>query len=269
MSRVPALTLPKELEPHRKQISQTVAPYISVIAKNEKANIHQSKFGGHPYLPKEVEHPKDRNGKPMLLLAQINFKELPKLDDMPEKGLLQFFITAEDDLMGLDFDNMTKQSNFKILYHPTISSDPSGLISDFSYLEQLNTEFFPIERESSLSFQIAYDPVSIEDFRASTLLGKSIDFSFDASEEDEELWEAYAGAFRGEGHKIGGYPFFTQTDPRDDEKYKEHEILLLQIDTDDENGIMWGDAGVANFFIKKEDLLNLHFENVLYNWDCH
>ena len=33
----------------------------------------------------------------------------------------------------------------------------------------------------------------------------------------------------------------------------------MQIDTDDSLNIMWGDSGVANFFIRKEDLLNLDF----------
>ena len=32
--------------------------------------------------------------------------------------------------------------------------------------------------------------------------------------------------------------------------------------------IMWGTMGVANFFIRKEDLEKENFEEVLYNWDC-
>ena len=31
---------------------------------------------------------------------------------------------------------------------------------------------------------------------------------------------------------------------------------------------MWGDSGVANFFINKEDMKNKKFDNILYNWDC-
>ena len=31
---------------------------------------------------------------------------------------------------------------------------------------------------------------------------------------------------------------------------------------------MWGDAGVANFFISEQDLKNKDFTNVVYNWDC-
>lgn len=42
------------------------------------------------------------------------------------------------------------------------------------------------------------------------------------------------------------------------------------MDTDDVNGmdIMWGDCGVANFFIHPDDLKNKDFSKVLYNWDC-
>jgi len=89
-------------------------------------------------------------------------------------------------------------------------------------------------------------------------------------ENNTELGELYDDLCEDQGHKIGGYPFFTQTDPREwQEKYKQHDVLLLQIDTDDSLNIMWGDSGVANFFIKKDDLLNLDFSNVIYNWDCY
>ena len=38
----------------------------------------------------------------------------------------------------------------------------------------------------------------------------------------------------------------------------------------EENGcsILWGDCGVANFFISRTDLEKLDFSRVLYNWDC-
>ena len=64
-----------------------------------------------------------------------------------------------------------------------------------------------------------------------------------------------------------GYPAFTQSDPRYyNKEYSKYNTLLLQIDTDE--NIMWGDSGVANFFIDKEDLENNNFNNILYNWDC-
>ncbi len=38
--------------------------------------------------------------------------------------------------------------------------------------------------------------------------------------------------------------------------------LLLQLDTDDNPGWMWGDAGKLYFWIREEDLKSNNFENV-------
>ena len=58
----------------------------------------------------------------------------------------------------------------------------------------------------------------------------------------DEFYETASGF----GHKVGGYPGFTQEDPR---TYvdQEHTVLLLQIDSDDEVDMLWGDCGIANF----------------------
>jgi uncharacterized protein YwqG len=46
--------------------------------------------------------------------------------------------------------------------------------------------------------------------------------------------------------------------------------LLLQIDSSEAEAdeICWGDVGVGNFFIRREDLRNRDFSKVLYTWDC-
>lgn len=43
----------------------------------------------------------------------------------------------------------------------------------------------------------------------------------------------------------------------------ENHILLMQFDTDDPLHWMWGDVGLLQFWIKKEDLLRRRFDNVL------
>ena len=66
-----------------------------------------------------------------------------------------------------------------------------------------------------------------------------------------------------------GHPFFTQEDVR--EEGSRYDTLLFQLDSetvDEEEITMWGDCGVGNFFINAEDLKNLDFSNVVYNWDC-
>lgn len=47
---------------------------------------------------------------------------------------------------------------------------------------------------------------------------------------------------------------------------KKTKILLFQLDTVED--IMWGDSGVANFFISRDALKNKDFSKVYYNWDC-
>jgi len=83
---------------------------------------------------------------------------------------------------------------------------------------------------------------------------------------EDELREELYDNFQSTGHKIGGYAYFTQEDPRlYKDQFKDY-ILLLQIDSIDE--IMWGDCGVANFFIHPDDLARKDFSKVMYNWDC-
>lgn len=265
------LTLPKELEKFREEIEMTVKPTLKIKTKDEKTTLYQSKFAGLPYLPKTGELPKDTDGNPMKLLAQINFEELPSgLADFPEKGILQFFLAAEDEMMGLDFDEPTAQSNFKVIYHKELLPEDQ-LVADFSDSSDGDEDYFPVTKELALTFQVAHEAVSVADHAFEDAF-EDVDFEEVVKVEKNEeitLWDIYADTLTNEGHKIGGYAFFTQADPREDETLSDYHILLLQIDSEDEAGIMWGDSGVANFFISKKDLKNGDFSNVLYNWDCH
>lgn len=79
-------------------------------------------------------------------------------------------------------------------------------------------------------------------------------------------------AFSGEGSRVGGYPYFTQYDPREHSAaLAGHTVLLFQCDSEFKikNQVIWGDAGVAGFFIEPERLAALDFSRVAYSWDCH
>lgn len=93
-----------------------------------------------------------------------------------------------------------------------------------------------------------------------------MDMDIAPADEIEAYEQNYQNAY---GHKIGGYPAFTQWDPRkEDTKY---DFLLLQLDSEFGNGdekIMWGDAGICGFFINRQRLRDLDFDDVIYNWDC-
>ena len=64
--------------------------------------------------------------------------------------------------------------------------------------------------------------------------------------------------------RIGGWPSYTQSEPR---FVNENTVQLLQLDS--EAGMMWGDCGIAHFFIQKEDLEKKNFDGtVTFTWDC-
>ena len=86
--------------------------------------------------------------------------------------------------------------------------------------------------------------------------------------EDEVAEEFYEKICSG-GSRIGGYPFFTQWEIRDKDDENKLFIQLDSLYDSKEDILMWGDSGVANFFIIDEDLKNRNFEDVIYNWDCY
>lgn len=261
MKRV-TIELPEILERFRDKIEQTIKPYINIKLQEQKTMPWESKLGGNPYLEIGMEYPKTSNGEYLRLLAQINFEEVPHLEPFPHKGILQFFILA-DDVYGLDFDDPCMQDTFRAIYIPNIIKNEENLIKDFSFLGELEEEWYmPFSDEGKMKFSLEYMPVSWGDYRFDKVYG-NINLR-----EGEEV-DAYADNLSGYGCKIGGYPAFTQGDPREDNKtLNKFDTLLLQLDCEDECDLMFGDGGVANFFINEEDLKKLDFTKVLYNWDC-
>lgn len=261
--------LSKELVIYNEKIEGTIKSFIKIKAQPE-ANLRlwQSKFGGLPYFPKGLEYPTDSKGQAMFLLAQINFSETPPLAPFPEKGILQFYISNGSDFYGACFENPAKQDDFKVLYFPEVSADEHLLVTKFDFLPK--PDFLPIEKQCSLTFSLKQAPMPVVDYHfESTILNIDAKLKYELYEDYQKVYEEYEKLFPSEGHKIGGYPYFTQSDPRTFETYKgEKYILLFQMDTDDEAGIMWGDCGVANFFISEQDLASKNFSSVFYNWDC-
>jgi uncharacterized protein YwqG len=74
----------------------------------------------------DTAYPLDSNGNPLALLAQFNFAEIPSLPNFPDKGILQFYIAA-DDLYGMNFDDQQQQSGFRVLYFDQVIEDTSQL----------------------------------------------------------------------------------------------------------------------------------------------
>ena len=263
-------SLPYELQNEKEKILNTQKKYIEIsLDKSDALNYVSSKVGGIPYLPISVKYPLDKNGQPMEFLGQINFKDMPKLENYPTVGILQFFISFED--WGLDYDEQLN-SDIKVIYYENIEEDVQ---TEFSVLNKVRDEGnSPISKdEFKMSFSNSINEVTTSrDYRSYIEVDGNyqhyLNFNQYGEVRGEELEMAYWDTFSSKGHKIGGYADFTQQDPRFYEN-KEYTELLFQLDSDFKANILWGDNGIANFFIKKEDLKNRDFSKVLYNWDCY
>jgi uncharacterized protein YwqG len=263
-------SLPLEFQPYHEQLAATIRPHIQITAKPGKTQLLQSKILGLPYLPRDQTYPKDIDGHPMLLLAQLNFSEIPTIPDYPDQGILQFFISTNDDTFGANlesFESMQAQSRFQVRYFGSIVAEPEQ-IHDFEFLRPEFADAAlrsPAEWECELSFEQKEGIVCLEDYRFEQCLGAHFFERFGANQ--AEVQETYWQTFSSQGHRIGGYAFFPNTDPRIAAP-EEDWLLLLQIDTDSEAGIFWGDVGVGSFFIPRANLLRRDFSKVLYTWDC-
>lgn len=263
------------------------APTVRLKLSRGKTTVFDSKMGGKPYFPKGTEYPTVRGGenagKPLYFLAQLNFGSLPRIEGFPTEGILQFFAGCEgDNVYGANFDDWTNQNAFRVIYYETVSEDaPQGETPDVDF----DKEFLPFKGEFLLTAEkSAKMPVSCCDFRYekavlsayNELFGGNVTKMFGKGglcQIDEPLFDALMETRELNGTRMGGYPYFTQEDPRG--RYPDHTVMLFQ--SDSENGgdpanwkddVCWGDAGVANFFITPEDLAKRDFSNVLYTWDC-
>ncbi|HZW68671.1 MAG TPA: YwqG family protein [Pseudogracilibacillus sp.] len=262
------LKIPKSLKQYEKKVLATERDSLQIQYHNEKVDLTQSKIGGQPYWLKGEAYPTTASGQPLRFLAQVNFSEIEQgLEDYPGSGLLQFFI-LDDDLHGLNFDDQTKQDSFRVVYHEIIETDSSKWEKELPTFDQ--EKFFPVEKELAMTFKPQKELISLYDYRFNQMTNLESLLDNGQYDEYDEITESYGELTTySSGSKLNGYPFFTQDDPRYQEQYQSYDSLLFQIDSYDTTGIMWGDGGVANFFISRENLKSQNFADVLYNWDCY
>ncbi len=251
-------------------LQKTAIPCMKLELVDTAPGLFDSKVGGVGYVPRDAKIPEDSEGTQLRLLAQINCGEIT-LEDFPHQGLLQFWI-LNDDVSGLNFDDNTLQDTFRVLYF----KEPDRTVTEEEVCGKMQRtpeeDYFPVRGCYGLAFSAGMDTISSSDYQFESRIKELV--QQDYPEEAERLLENIDdfidenGEDWGGGHKIGGYPGFTQWDPRSSEDT--HDVLLFQLDSDmgADWKILWGDCGIGNFFINREKLKSCDFSDVIYNWDC-
>ncbi|MEY3195138.1 MAG: hypothetical protein RIQ78_1235 [Bacteroidota bacterium] len=256
-------SLPAAMEPFREKLSQTVKPFVRVKSNpSRETKRWESKVGGVPYFPMDAVWPCAPDGKELFFLAQINFAEIPALAPFPTRGIVQFFVN-DDDLYGMDFDDGENQDTFRVMFHPDVVENRALLQASFPALRTYEDLPHYPEESYPLTFQLDESVVPVTDYEYYNKFGG--DFFRQFGEREWDVMEDFGKAVRSDGHRMGGYAYFTQDDPR---RPEDPMMLLLQLDSDETMDLMWGDMGVGHFFIREKDLIAQDFSRVLYDWDC-
>jgi uncharacterized protein YwqG len=188
---------------------------------------------------------------------------MPPLAPFPNQGIVQFFIN-NDDLYGMDFDDGENPDTFRVRSYPEIITNEAGLQQNAGPQRDYE-DLLPHHPEESfpLVFGLGEEVVPITDYRFYQHFGG--DFFRQFGEQEWDIMGIFEKSVRAQGHKVGGYAYFTQDDPR---RPDDPMLLLFQLDSDEQMDLMWGDMGVGHFFIREKDLIARDFSRVLYDWDC-
>ncbi|MCD4657108.1 MAG: DUF1963 domain-containing protein [Planctomycetes bacterium] len=232
-----------------------------------------SRLAGLPMLPDNIEWPK-WNNKPMEFLCQLDLSEIPndcERNALPKNGLLHVFYN-EDQAWGIDSKD---KDGWKVIYSERLNeecklrNEPDGLIKEKEY------------KEKSVFFR---PMLTFPDWTDERIL--SLGFNEQQNEDYSNL--TYNLFQEQPKHQLFGYPEVLQNNTLElecdiftngltwDDYYKLTElkqkqmedksrsewVLLLQLDSDDDVGFMWGDCGLLYFWIKKDDLKSGNFDNI-------
>lgn len=277
----------EQLKPHLRN-----AIHLEISAQQESdISMGASKIGGLPDLPDTLTWPSETRiktkrqffffgkktiaaeARPLSFIAQINFAEIKQLDFddlLPSHGIAYFFYCSDQDSWGYD---PAQKDKFRVLFYD----------GDSSNLKRIN---FP----SDLPDFGKYKPCRVEASQATSLPSLELIDNIFKAERDFQFYEHFEGyAFI---NKVLGHADVIQNEMELECELVSNGLycgnssgfnnplaktlapnaknwrLLLQIDSNDEAGMMWGDLGRLYFWIKTEDLIERRFDRMWMILQC-
>ena len=254
---------------------------------NKQLSLGSSKIGGKPHLPKDFIWPyfvgtnfnDETKNRPLSFIAQINLEEVQKYDldnVLPHNGMLYFFYDLNTMLWGFDPKDKGAPKVFFVNEKELLESDlPEDLEEQF-IVPEMKIKF---ESKKSLPAFEEYSDVYDEDADWDEYDEVVTQFDIDPAVDPEQSFKllGYADIIQNsileECEMVSrgincGEPVDLPNKLRKDIKQKANDwVLLAQFGTISEE-IMFGDCGCIYFYIRKQDLANLNFENIHLCLQC-
>lgn len=278
----------EQLKPHLRN-----AIHLEISAQAESdIPIGVSKIGGLPDLPDMLTWPSETRikakrqffffgkktsaaeARPLSFIAQINFAEIKQLDFddlLPSHGIAYFFYCSDQDSWGYD---PAQKDKFRVLFYDGDSSNlkrinfPSDL-PDFGKYKPCRVEASPatsLPQSYELIdniFKNEKDFEFYEHFTAHDYINKVLGHADVIQNEMELECELVSN-----GLYCGDSSGYNNPLAKTLESNAKNWRLLLQIDSNDEAEMMWGDSGRLYFWIKTEDLMERRFDRMWMILQC-
>ncbi|MDX1962188.1 MAG: YwqG family protein [Pirellulales bacterium] len=275
------------LERAATQLLDAALPAIGISGKKvlSPCRIGSSKIGGRPSLPITFEWPTHK-GRKLDFLLQINLADVAPLDVqklLPASGLLSFFYDLDSQPWGYDPADL---GGFKVIhttemlmlseheipnpdfpmpeceltFHSVLTLPHFGSRAAYKFIESVGLSEADYNAYSELTSKVEKLSHTVDGMGNHHLLGHSANVQGDMQLEAQLVTNGLnCGNSRG------------YEDPRRKilEAGAEEWLLLLQLDSDDVNGFMWGDCGMLYYWIRRDDLMNQQFENVWMSLQCY
>jgi len=252
---------------------------VPAVCDPSRVALGQSRFGGLPDVPASFAWPQWQD-RPLAFLAQINLADVARFENsvkLPRTGWLLFFYDPEQEAWGFD------------------PADRG--CSHVAYLEEtaaLVRRPLPDDMPDGGRFSVA--ALTFKPSRTHPDLHSLWVDALDLNERQEKKlfddYDAYASALGPTVHQLGGHPLPVQNPMELECQLVTHGIscgdaegdnsreaaalepgavdwrCVLQLDSDEAIGWMWGDVGRLYFWMTETDIAERRFENAWLIFQC-
>lgn len=298
------ISMNEELQQHLKQLSDRIASWPELDGKNliqlarpsarlatERVPQHllglgESRIGGLPDVPPDFEWPrwlpqeerydqygqpwKPRQSVPLGFLAQIDLESIPRIDDtLPSTGWLYFFYDRYCEPWGYD---PADRGCFSVLYAncDRSSLEPAKPPSDADPKHSMEACRVEARYELSLPNDDEYiDDTYIELLEDLSILSDDVNHRLLGHPQLIQNSMELKCQLVSNGIYCGAMIDYDNAEIKALAEGAKEWQLLFQIDSDAGPECEWGDGGRIYYWIKREDLASLRFENAWLVLQCY